>query len=520
MTATEIRRHVLVGGALALAATYVRLRARTLTALLTHPLAIIALLIAGSFSVQVLSTRGDAAVEHPGAAAARIAGFVLGLVLLVVMLTAQRGSPLRLQPADVSWVLQSASGPRIVLLVHSIGSAPIAFLGTTAASATALLLRGEPVLWAALSGCSMGGVLLLVRTTSLMSHLLGRSLRSSRRRYALVGVLAAGAAWIGAFAQSLLGGVDTIGSTAMAIAALPFEVVLAPATSGPAHATAVLAISVLSSVAVGVLVRRADAFVEPAVEESILARQLARALSGDGRSGLSGRGFAGGVPSWTRWPESAVGAVLASHLAQTRRRRLQDPGTAIALLALAALSVLLRETVPMPLTAILIVVILALPGPSQPIGEDLDHQHLPLADVSIGRVGFAGMALHALVSLAVALPAVVLWASVHFWSIGHGLLAVVPLALCCASAALAGIGSRTLSGVLLGRVVATVLLTLLPVVSAVVIAALYEGGDDAPRTLLTLTGALLITCLLYSGLAWAALQSTRPASRVGGGTRA
>ena len=73
---------------------------------------------------------------------------------------------------------------------------------------------------------------------------------------------------------------------------------------------------------------------------------------------------------------------------------------------------------------------------------------------------------------------------------------------------------------LLGRVVATVLLTLLPVVSAVVIAALYEGGDDAPRTLLTLTGALLITCLLYSGLAWAALQSTRPASRVGGGTRA
>lgn len=91
MTATEIRRQILVGGALALAATYVRLRVRILAALLTHPLAIIALLIAGSCSVWVLSTQGDAAVEHPGATSARTAGFVLGLVLLVVILTAQRG---------------------------------------------------------------------------------------------------------------------------------------------------------------------------------------------------------------------------------------------------------------------------------------------------------------------------------------------------------------------------------------------------------------------------------------------
>jgi hypothetical protein len=95
--------------------------------------------------------------------------------------------------------------------------------------------------------------------------------------------------------------------------------------------------------------------------------------------------------------------------------------------------------------------------------------------------------------------------------IGWGVLAVLPLALCCATAALAGVGSRAFSDLLLGRVVAAVALTVLPVAGAAASLALHGQGNDALRVLLTLSGALLISCLLSSGLAWAVLESARPA---------
>jgi hypothetical protein len=510
MTTTERTRRLPLAGALALSRAYLRIRIRSTTALVTNPLAIVALVIAAPSGVWLLvqSGAGGSPTEAPPT---RIAGFVLGLSLILVSLTAQRGSPLRLQPADVSWVLQSPSGPRIVVVVHAVGTAAIAFVSTSAASATALLLREEPVAWGVLSGCAMTAVLLLIRATSLTSHLLGRIARPERRRIGLTCVLAAGAVWIALGVQSLLVGEDSIGSAAMSAAGLLFEVILAPEASGLAHVSATIGVLLLSSIAVGLLVRRAGIFVEPAVEESILANQLTRVLSGESNRTLAGRGYAVGRPSWTRWPDSAVGAVLASHLAQTRRRRWQEPRTALALLAVAVLSSLLRDSVPMPLGGLLLVLILALPGPSQATAQDLDHQHLPLADVSIARAGFAGVGLHALISSAVSLPAVVLWASVYLHGIGWGLLAVLPLALCCTTAALAGIGSRAFSDLLLGRVVAAVVLTMLPVAGAASSLALHGQGNDALRVLLTLSGALLISCLLSSGLAWAVLESARPA---------
>ncbi|QHC58321.1 hypothetical protein [Rathayibacter sp. VKM Ac-2760] len=477
---------------------------------MTSPLALVVLVTAVSSGVWFL-TQGGVGGGPSGAPTVRIGGFVLGLSLILVALTAQRGSPLRLQPADVSWVLQSPSGPRIVLMVHASGTAAIAFVSTSAASATALVLRGGPVAWGVLSGCAMAAVLLLVRATSLTSHLLGRTIRPSRRRYALACVLTAGVVWISLWAQSLIVGEDSIGSASMSIAGLLFEVILVPEASGVEHASAAIGVLLLSSIAVGLLVRRAGIFIEPAVEESILANQLTRILSGESNRTLAGRGYAVGRSSWVRWPDSAVGAVLASHLAQARRRRWQEPRTALALLAVAVLSSLVRDDVPMPLSGLLLVLILALPGPSQATAQDLDHQHLPLADVSIARAGFAGVGLHALISLTVSLPAVVLWASVYLHGVGWGLLAILPLALCCMNAGLTGVGSRAFSDLLLGRVVVAVALSLLPVAGAASNLARYDQGHDALRVLVTLFGVLLISCLLSSGLAWAVLESARPA---------
>lgn len=82
--------------------------------------------------------------------------------------------------------------------------------------------------------------------------------------------------------------------------ASPFRAVIEPEHSGLGVSGAVL---VLAAAVLTICIGRANAFVEPAVHESILANQLQKVLSGGQASSLQGRGYKAGLSSWTRWPD-------------------------------------------------------------------------------------------------------------------------------------------------------------------------------------------------------------------------
>jgi hypothetical protein len=83
MTTTERTRRLPLAGALALSRAYLRIRLRSTTALATNPLAIVVLVIAASSGVWLL-VQGGAGGSPTNAPPTRIAGFVLGLSLILV----------------------------------------------------------------------------------------------------------------------------------------------------------------------------------------------------------------------------------------------------------------------------------------------------------------------------------------------------------------------------------------------------------------------------------------------------
>lgn len=500
-----------VSPAAALTLAYVRIRIREFRILLFNPLALVFTVVAASGYIWVLVTQGDHLANDPSASQPYIAGFCFGLCLIVVSLTAQRGSPLRLQPGDVSWALQSRQGPRSVLLVHGIGASLVAFVGATVTAGIALALRGEPPIFGPISGFAVVSVLLALRASSLGSHLLGQSQSKGMRLAAMLTLVAASLMWVGSYVTRFLGVGNNVWFVDFVteIGASPFRALIEPEDGGFGVS---LVIFLLAATVLTIVIGRADAFVEPAVHESILANQLQKVLSGGQASSLQGRGYKSGLTSWTCWPDSPLNALLCSHLAQARRRRLQYIGTAVVMNVIVLVPFLLRDFVPVGIGLLIALLVPTLSSPSQPAATELDHQHLLLADLSLAKAGVAGVCLNALLDLMMCAPAMVIGVGIFLGSPLWGLAFLVPLAVYLLSSSFGGVGAHALSDAPLGRAFVSLLLGAIPLLTAV--SAIASYGDDylAPRLWLTVTGTLLVSALLYAGMALAVFVAARPQS--------
>lgn len=493
----------------ALTVAYGRMRIRELRILLFNPLAVVFALVATSGYIWVLVSQGEVLATNPSATQPYIAGIVFGLCIISVALTAQRGSPLRLQPGDIAWALQSRQGPAVILLVHGVGSALLAFFGASVGAATALVLREESPLFGPVSGLAVMTVLLVLRATSLGAHLVGQS-RSRRTRMAGIAALIV---VTGAWAASSLSHVLGLGEKMWLFRALtevtaaPFRVVLEPELGDLRVSLALLLLAVL---VLSVVIARARSFVEPAVHESILANQLQKVLSGGKVAPLQGRGYKTGLSSWSRWPAGPLAAVLASHLAQARRRRVQYIGTAVVLNVVVLVPIFLQEYIPAATGLIIALLILTFSSPSQPAATELDHQHLLLAHASLARIGFAGICLNALLDLLVCAPAMVLGVSLYLGSPFWGVVSLVPVALFTMSSSLAGVASRALSDAPLGRAFVALILAALPLLIAITAVLSYGEELLAARLWLTVSGTMLVSAALNAGITIAVFVSVRP----------
>lgn len=495
--------------AAALTLSYVRMRIRELRILLFNPLALVFAVVATGGYIWVLVTQGDHLANNPSVTQPYVAGFVFGLCLIIVCLTAQRGSPVRLQLGDVSWALQSRHGPRIVLLVHGIGASLIAFIGATVAAAVALALRGEPPALGPISGFAVLSVLLTLRAASLGSHLLGQSRSKGARLAGILTLVAASLVWFGSFVTRFLGVGENVWlvDVVTEIGASPFRALIEPEHSGLGVSGAIL---VLAAAVLTIVIGQANAFVEPAVHESILANQLQKVLSGGQASSLQGRGYKAGLSSWTRWPDNPLHALLCSHLAQARRRRTQYIGTAVVMNVIVLVPILLRDLVPAGTGLLIALLVLTLSSSSQPAAIELDHQHLLLADLSLTKAGIAGICLNALLDLLVCAPAMIIGVSMVLGSPLWGLAFLVPLAVYLLSSSFGGVGARALSDAPLGRAFVSLLFGAIPLLTAVSAVAAYGDDNLAPRLWLTATGTLLVSALLYAGIVIAVFVSARP----------
>lgn len=502
-----------LSAAAALAIAYGRMRVREFRVLLSNPLALVFAAVAASGYIWVLITQGDLVANDPSSTQPYVVGFILGLCLIAVALTAQRGSPLRLQPADISWALQSRQGPPTVLLVHSLGSSLLAFFGATVTATTALGLRGEPPIFGPISGLVVMSILLALRATSLGAHLVGKSRSKRTRTVGIVTLLGASLIWFVSFFSHFSGLGENLGvlNAVADIGASPFRAIVEPELGDLRISVAILA---LAALALSAVVARADIFVEPSVHESILANKLQKVLSGGKTAPMQGQGYKTGLRSWSRWPESPMAAVLNAHLAQARRRRLQDICTAVVLNIMVLAPIFLDTYVPGASGLVIALLVLTLSSPSQPTATELDHQHLVLANVSLAKIGFAGIFLNALVDLLACAPGAIIGLSLYLGSPFWGILYLVPLAIYMVGSSLAGVGARALSDAPLGRSFVSLVLGAVPLLVAIS-SVLSYGEEHAPiRLWLTITGTMLVSVVIYAGITLAVFVSARPASRV------
>lgn len=502
-----------VTATIALTEAYIRIRVRALRILLFNPLALVFAVLGAAGYIWVLVSQGDVLAKDQSAEQPYIASLVFGLCIILVSLTAQRGSPLRFQPGDVSWALQSYQGPRIVILVHSISSSVMAFIGSSVASSTALYFRGEPLIYGFISGFAVMSVLLALRMVSLGSHLIGNS---NVRWIRIIGVICltiTSIVWVAAFLHHFFRQNKNIWSEALTtIATTPFRAIFEPERGDLSVSLLALALSI---VVLSVLIVRADAFVESAVHESILANQLSKVLSGGQVAPLQGRGYKSGLKSWTHWPQSPLAAVLFSHLAQARRRRLQYIGTAATLNVIVLVPLFLSDYIPGATGIVIALLILTLSTPSQSVATELDHQHLLLANVSLCRVGFASVCLNALLDLVTCAPAIFIGLWLYFGSPGWALLFLLPLAIYTLSASLAGISARAFSDAPAGRAFFSLLLCGLPFLIALVTVSSYGEANVVVRMWLTVSGTMIVSSALYASVTMAVFISARPGSSLG-----
>lgn len=493
----------------ALAVAALRMRLRDLRRLLINPLALVISAVIAMGYVWLLATQSDAIADEGVGFPLAVAGFAFVLSIVLVAFTAQRGSPLRLKPADVSWVLQSSHGPVVVLLTHSFATATAALVGATTASAVALIMRDTAPRYAIVSGLAVAGILLTIRAASLAAHLFGVLVRASIRRLVALALAALTCLWIVVFIASRFswGTISTTANNVLTVAASPFQAVLNPEQG---NILAGIVLLVPSALVLIFVTQRARDFIEPAVHESILANQLSKVLAGGQPSAVQGRGFKTGLPSVERWPQSPIGALLLSHLAQARRRRWQYVGSAVAMVVVVVVAALLGSAIPAGVGLIAVALLIALPAPSQFFAADLDHQHLPLSGVNLPRAGVAAVSANAGADALVAAPSVVLGVALIFGAWPWVPLYLITLAVYCLCASFAGIGARAFSDSPVGRSIAAVAMCLIPLLLAVSAADTYGSAEQPLRLWVILTGTLTTAIVLYSGVSFAVVSSVHP----------
>lgn len=499
-------RAVLVGvGALGVAT--LRVRVRSLFALLANPLALVFSAAASVGFVWLLIAEGG----NPRATIAapvwlEVACYVFGLTVILVTLTAQRGSPLRLSLADVSWVLQSREGPRVILFFQFVQGSAMAFCGSSAGSALALGIRGENPLWGVVTGAAVGIALLTLRTASLASHLIGLLVPRWGRIVLLGSAGSVAVAWTLAFAEV------TLSLTGLHFARAFFERVVqaAQAFFMPERGLPVfigVAFCVVVCI-VTVCLRYSKKFVEPAVQESILARQISQALAGDSSSLISGgRGVKTGIGSWMRWPDSAPLALLVAHWAQFRRRFTSMLVSALLYSGIVLAGWCMRDVIPMGLSVLVVVALVAMTGPAQHIATDLEHQHLRLSQYSLVRLGFVGLCSNAAHDVLTLLPAYFLWVWLRWESFGPFAVCMPALLALCCTNALGGMASHVFAARPIGRSAVSVALILIPVLASLSATSIYGQIESPGRTTFVMCGTLGVAALLYAGVYWGHLMS-------------
>lgn len=507
MPRPKTRRNPIVSGILGLLIAAARQKIRAAIELLHNPLGFVVAGAIGTAGVWFLVTQqGSLGITHADGPFIEIGCYAYGALLMLVALTAQRGSPVRLQPGDVAWALQSRAGPRVVLLAQGLGTALQAFAGTSVGSALALALRGENPLLGVVVGCSVASLVLLVRSISLSMHALGRIVTVVFRQLMVALLLMGLTGWTVVFALTWLSRGIVVGlhEEAIRIAVALVQSIFAPERGMSPIVWGILAVSIGC---VAFTVRSAQHLVEPAVRDSILSHQISQALRRNtGIPQLQGRGYRTGMTSWNRWPTHPIAALLVGHLAHTRRRLPTYIGNATVYLGISVGLWATRQSIPAgteTLVALVVIGLMAVSAPFQPIGNELDHQHLRLSGVPLCVAGFAGTALNAALDGLIALPAILVWLILT-----PNPPALVPLFLAlfliqCLVISFAGIAARLISTSPLGQAFVSVILATLPLVCATSALAMHENTTAWWPTILTFTGTLFLAAAIYSSLATA-----------------
>ncbi|MCW2287127.1 hypothetical protein [Leucobacter luti] len=252
----------------------------------------------------------------------------------------------------------------------------------------------------------------------------------------------------------------------------------------------------------GVVLSGAQRFMEPAVEESLLAHKLALAFSGKGDTHtIQARGFKTGLRSWERWPEARSLAVAVGHFAQTRRRVFPLLGLLIGSLAIVLASFLARDLIPMYVGLIVVLLLVAVAAPSQALATDLDHQHLRLSGAPVRTIGVVAIFLNAVTDCLTIAPAVMLWSGLQFMSFGVPWTLLPAFFGYCVVASIAGIASRAFADAPMVRVVFSIALSMFPLLAVLSSLEAYEGLHDALRILVAAGATFVLASAIYGGLA-------------------
>ncbi|MGO1052814.1 hypothetical protein [Crossiella sp. CA198] len=356
-------------------------------------------------------------------------------LLPVVALAATFRTPLRLDVADVSWLLTAPGGRRILLARHLFGHPVLLAVFAGGGAALARVFLGQPVLPAWKLGLVVGVVVLTVRLTGLLAHLAARHAAVLAR---LV-VLGAGA-----------GLAVTVGEPELRGEVLVQRWLLALLDPASVEAGWVLWPVAVAALLAALTIWLARGYVEAADERARQNAELQVTLRTDS-SGLEvgANWFQSGMRSWSGSPRwTAERAFLFRGLAQQRRML---PAFGLELGAELAITIVLLIFAPglAWLPVALVLAITAVTGSFVGIAVELDHHHLwlaPLRRLPVLLCVTAAPAAMAGASAEILWLAVLLGGGVsgQFWLAGALVIPVVLVTVLMAGALAVTVGGRGL----------------------------------------------------------------------------
>jgi hypothetical protein len=343
---------------------------RRLLLTLEKPWALLAVIIglAISAALQLYVLRSTMTASLPPAVVdlvAQLAPFLFP----VVAFSATFRTPLKLDIADVSWVLPAPGGPRVLLARHLFGYpvllAVLGGLGAVLSRSFASL----PVISAWKVAVVLGGAVLAVRLVTLLAHLFALRARVLTRVLVLVWAVGLAAATVAGAPTSSARGEPVVRRWVRAVTdadAVEASWVLVPC----------VAVALLAMVAVGT----ARGYIEPANDRARQNAELQASMRRDTTGLETGANwFRSGLRSWSGTSRlTGERALLFRGVAQQRRMRLASSvELAVELLITIALLVLAPHLAWLPLAFVLLITVLT--SSFTGIAVELDHHHIWVA---------------------------------------------------------------------------------------------------------------------------------------------